>query len=223
MNSQSESAIGIMDGAFFVSKGELIDWVNTSLDISITKVEQCASGAIYCQIIDALFPGRVHMKRVNWNAKFDYEYLPNYKILQRAFDDCNISKHIEVDRLVRAKFQDNLEFLQWLKCFSENKCKRVVTGYEASKRRTGALPDWCRSICQERGQITKATSLTLKEQKVKEKKDRDFQLLIESERDFYFEKLREIEVLTEVTRDSDNPQVAALVSQIQQILFAEFP
>ncbi len=29
------------------------------------------------------------------------------------------SKHIEVDKLVRAKYQDNLEFMQWFKRFYE--------------------------------------------------------------------------------------------------------
>lgn len=193
----SDSAIGIMDGAFFVPKGELIDWVNNLLDLSITRVEQCASGAVYCQIIDALFPGKVAMKRVNWSAKLDYEFLPNYKILQRAFDDCNISKHIEVDRLVRAKFQDNLEFLQWMKSFYESNTQGG--SYNAKARR--------------------AVPVDLKKKAVVVRSPEKPSILAR-ERDFYFEKLRAIEILLD-KKVSSSPEVAVLIAEVQSILFAE--
>lgn len=52
------SSIGMMDPAFFVGKGELLSWLNDILDINYTKVEQCANGAAYCQVMDAIFPVR---------------------------------------------------------------------------------------------------------------------------------------------------------------------
>ena len=48
-------------------------------------MEQCATGAVYCQIIDAIYPGTVQMSKVNWQAKVDYEFAYNYKVLQAAF------------------------------------------------------------------------------------------------------------------------------------------
>jgi len=36
-------------------------------------------------------------------------------MLQNAFDKANIKKWIDVDKLIKAKYQDNLEFMQWLK------------------------------------------------------------------------------------------------------------
>ncbi len=74
------------------------------------KVEQCATGAVYCQIIDSIYPGTVQMTKLKWNAKFDYEYVENYKVLQKAFAKNDIKRHIEVDKLIKAKYQDNLEF-----------------------------------------------------------------------------------------------------------------
>ena len=198
----SDSAIGIMDGAFFVPKGELLLWANNLLDLSLSRVEQCASGAVYCQIIDALFPGRVQMKRVNWAAKLEYEFLPNYKILQRAFDDCNISKHIEVDKLVRAKLQDNLEFLQWLKSFYESKHQGGI--YDPRARRFGGdLPAWARKVtpAQPRQAVRKPNDLEI----------------LTKERDFYFGKLRDIELLT----GKENADASELIAQIQKILSAE--
>jgi microtubule-associated protein, RP/EB family len=41
----------------------------------------------------------------------------NYKLLQAAFNKQRVQRHVDVDKLIRAKYQDNLEFCQWLKAF----------------------------------------------------------------------------------------------------------
>jgi RP/EB family microtubule-associated protein len=136
----------MMEGAFFVSRTELLQWANGLLQVNLTKVEQCASGAVYCQIVDSCHPGTVKMSKLNWMAKADHEYVPNYKILQAAFDKNNIEKHIDVDKLIRAKYQDNLEFLQWMKAYWE----REGLGrreYEPLKAREGRpVPAWAKAL-----------------------------------------------------------------------------
>ena len=111
----SGDAIGMMEGAFFVGRGELLSWINEFFQLQLTKIEQCATGAVYCQILDAIFPGTVPLTKVKWQAKHDYEYVENYKVLQQAFAKNEIKRYIDVDKLVKAKYQDNLEILQWLK------------------------------------------------------------------------------------------------------------
>ena len=55
-----------------LSRGELLNWVNELLKTNLTKIEQLGTGAIYCQLVDALYPGKIPMSKVNWKAKFDY-------------------------------------------------------------------------------------------------------------------------------------------------------
>ena len=121
----------------YLSKNNLLEWVKNAFKISIDKVEQACTGALYCQIIDSCHPGKVKMNKVNWEATFDNEYLNNYKILQEAFQECGIKKNIEVERLCQEKFNDNLEFLQWMKKYYDN--NYFSTSYDAIKRRKGAI------------------------------------------------------------------------------------
>merc|ERR1719199_1359196 len=116
-------------------------WANSAFQLSLSKVEQCANGAVYCQVIDACHPGNVTMKKVNWSARADHESIPNYKVLQQAFDRSGIQRHIEVDKLIRGKYQDNLEMLQWIKTYFD----RTYPGGEydgPSHRFTNNPPEW---------------------------------------------------------------------------------
>jgi hypothetical protein len=126
-------SFGMMDGAFFVGKNELLRWVNSIYKLNMGKIEQACTGALYCQIIDSIHPGKVKMHKINWKAKLEHEYIQNFKILQQAFTDCKISKNIEVEKLIKGKYQDNLEFLQWMKRYAEE--RTIAMDYDPILRR----------------------------------------------------------------------------------------
>jgi microtubule-associated protein, RP/EB family len=107
----------MMDGAYFTSRNELLTFFNTLLNLNLTKIEQTASGAVACQLTEYLFPNSIPMSRVNWAAKSSHEYVGNYKLLQKAFTKNKVQRYVDVDKLIRGKYQDNLEFCQWLKAF----------------------------------------------------------------------------------------------------------
>ena len=96
------------------SRTELIAWLNDLLQVNYTKVEQCGTGGAYCQIMDSVF-GQYHsdllhfeefsvdsvcnvsiadvpMTRVKMNAKHEYEFIANFKILQNTFRAHKIDK-----------------------------------------------------------------------------------------------------------------------------------
>merc|ERR1739844_9376 len=64
-----------------------------------------------------LFPGCIPVKRVKFKTKLEHEYISNFKLLQGAFKKMTVDKIVPVDKLVKGRFQDNFEFLQWFKRF----------------------------------------------------------------------------------------------------------
>lgn len=140
--SEDPCTIGIMHPAFTVGKKVLLEWINSFFELSYAKVEDCSSGAVYCQICDCIFgKGAVNMSKVNWNAKSEYEYVANFKLAQTAFKSNNVTKEIPIVKLAKAKFQDNLEFLQWMKHFFD--CKYDGSEYNAPARRKGKVVTAC--------------------------------------------------------------------------------
>jgi len=235
-------AIGMMEGAYFVGRVELLNWLNEFLQLDYKKVEQVCSGSAYCQLMDALNPGKVPLHKVNFNAKFDYEFIKNFAVLQEVFTKVGIEKKIEVPVLVKGKFQDNLEFLQWMKKYfdmhyggdpydaigrRQTSGKGAVKGSSPAKKTTSNIKPSDKPVAKAPGTASKGTSLPIKAaspvgkstkapavaapvapatqsgdkgQRVQqlELQVEELQTIaaeVEKERDFYFAKLRDIEVL----------------------------
>ncbi|CRG99855.1 EB1 homolog, putative [Plasmodium relictum] len=159
--SKEFNSVGNMDIGFFVSRKELIEWINRCLKINITKIEQCSNGAVYIQLLDILFPNKSVLHKAKWNAKLEYECIINYKLIQNVFNKLGIKKHMDIDKLIKGKYQDNLEFLQWFKAFYERIVdynSEQIINYDAIERRklcilgekgdykllNNYLPDWAK-------------------------------------------------------------------------------
>ncbi|KAK9119316.1 hypothetical protein Scep_017409 [Stephania cephalantha] len=261
--------IGMMDGAYFVGRSEILAWVNATLQLNISRVEEAASGAIQCQMMDMTHPGIVPMHKVNFDAKTEYDMIQNYKVLQEVFTKLKIEKHIEVNKLVKGRPLDNLEFLQWLKryCDSvnggimnenynpvERRCKggkernprgaqRVAKSLQADNVANLALGEETGPInivtaadtistficlvirmllyidtgpkqgrmCSMSGRDDSASEIQALSEQVSDLKHSVDQL--EKERDFYFAKLRDIEILSQ-TPDIEHLPVAAAIRKI---------
>jgi len=160
---------GMMSQAYFKGKRELLSWISTFLEMDIPKVEVLASGAHYCQLLDALYPGSVNMTKVKFGAYQQVTFVHNWKLVQKAFEKHSIQKVIPVQRLIQARFQDNLEFLQWFyQYFTSSYHGRDYNPVERRKRYRGT--NHVKSLQQR--QITKdrqTSSIMTKERLISKK------------------------------------------------------
>ncbi|KAF0307080.1 Microtubule-associated protein RP/EB family member 1 [Amphibalanus amphitrite] len=118
-----------------MSRHDMLAWVNGCLQANYGKIEELCNGAAYCQFMDMMFPGSVLVKKIKFATKLEHEYIHNFKILQASFKKMNVDKIIPVDKLVKGKFQDNFEFLQWFKRFFD--ANYDGTEYDALEARGG--------------------------------------------------------------------------------------
>ena len=78
-------SMGVMHEGYFVGRKELSEWIRSNFDPGFNKVEDLASGVVYCKIIDSIYPGTVPMSKVKKDAKIEVDFIHNFKILQTAF------------------------------------------------------------------------------------------------------------------------------------------
>ncbi|ATZ54572.1 Bcbim1 [Botrytis cinerea B05.10] len=224
------------------SRQELVAWLNNLLQLNITKVEQCGTGAALCQVFDSIFLD-VPMSKVKFNVNTEYAYLQNFKVLQNTFTRHQVDRNIHVEQLIKCKMQDNLEFLQWTKRYwdqyfpggeydavarrraaggpgaAPSAAPRASAGSGAARR--GVTPTTTGARVAKVGAVgggaasaaLKAENDTLKETVAG----------LERERDFYFSKLRDIELLVQQACEEDpeiEKQEDGLIKHIQTILYS---
>nr|GMC88940.1 microtubule-associated protein RP/EB family member 1C [Ipomoea batatas] len=73
--SQQRNGVVMMDSAYFIGRSEILSWINSTLHLNLSKVEEAFTGAVPCQLMDAAHPGMVPMHKVNFDAKNDYNAL----------------------------------------------------------------------------------------------------------------------------------------------------
>ncbi|RKP08555.1 calponin homology domain-containing protein [Thamnocephalis sphaerospora] len=225
------------------SRNDLLAWINNLLQLNYTKIEQLGTGAAYCQIIDSIYRN-VPLSKVKFNAKADYEYVANFKVLQNSFDRNKIEKSIPVDRLIKCKMQDNLEFTQWIKQYWDNS-----QGYdndyskEAADRRKNSPGAPLRPGSSARAAGARAPSVAGRSGRLSAASgraspaDHNAALVqdltrqmsemrvnvdgLEKERDFYFQKLRDVELLLQdVAAQEELPPSDELIQLVQNILYS---
>ncbi|KXN72264.1 hypothetical protein CONCODRAFT_77861 [Conidiobolus coronatus NRRL 28638] len=251
------------------SRGELLKWINDLCQLSLNKIEECGTGAPYCQIMDSIY-GDLPLHRVKFDAKGEHEFLNNFKILQNVFAKHKVDKVIPVDKLVKLKMQDNLEFVQWLKRYWESNSSgdyydavarrkaapggaapassarappaRTATRPPAPAARSTPKPTAAKptsrgasSASQTRSGVSSGgpiKSQTASPRRTPQQQSREVENLIaqltdlsssfdamKSERDFYFDKLRDIEILTQ-KQSSMGFKEDSFVKQIQAVLYS---
>ncbi|XP_038211643.1 microtubule-associated protein RP/EB family member 1 isoform X1 [Zerene cesonia] len=236
-----------------LSRHDMLAWVNDALQSNFAKIEELCTGAAYCQFMDMLFPGSVPMKRIKFKTNLEHEYIQNFKILQAAFKKMSVDKIVPIDRLVKGRFQDNFEFLQWFKKFYDANYSGVP--YDAMAQREGlpmghgsaaGAPRSAPAVKKPAAPVAKVAArpqtigkanstvrsppvnLRLNQNakgdsKIIEELNLQINELkatvegLEKERDFYFGKLRDIEVICQEMEEQHN---GPIIQKILDILYA---
>lgn len=169
-------------------------------------------------------------------------------MLQACFTQNGVDKYIPVDRLIKLKFQENLEFLQWVKKFwdahfpgghydaiGRRGGKNLGASTEATRRpasmaRAGGIS----AIRSSTGPVRTTSSISNTNGNIREyeaklaamnKEVTELRLTIdevEKERDFYFGKLRDIELETQRITESGAAATmsgAEVAQAVQAILY----
>ncbi|KAG6336861.1 hypothetical protein ID866_2219 [Astraeus odoratus] len=235
-----------------MSRTDLLAWLNELLQLNYTKIEQCGTGGAYCQILDSIY-GDVPMSRVKMNAKHEYEFVANFKVMQ------NIFKAKKIDK---ARLRLILRTALWLTLFLANTHRETGEmqdarfwdsnyggqGYDPVARRKGAPTDTPATIAPLSGSRAGSASVGLgvgsrsggktpiggyrsgSTQPNEAIQNLQAQLRemsthmegLEKERDFYFAKLRDIEIL--VQQQMETLEAAGTedrtLKEIQKILYS---
>jgi len=195
--------------------------------------------------MDMLFPGCVQLKKIKFVTKLEHEYIQNFKVLQAAFKKMNVDKIVPVDKLIKGRFQDNFEFIQWFKKFFDanyqggdydamgargnldvggqsaskpvtNGASRMPARSQAPRARPPAMANRAPTRPGGIGASNAAANAQIE--------DLSNQLMeskltiegLEKERDFYFSKLRDIEVIAQ-EHENDGGE---FVQKALQVLYA---
>ena len=208
-----------------LNRHEIVEWVNDCLNSRYYKVEDLSTGKFfnisiyfqykfifsigdaYCNFLDMLHPGLIRLDRVKFCTKLEYEKINNFRIFQQGLTKIGCSARVPVEKLVKGRFQDNFEFIQWFKLFFDR--NYVVHDYDPTEARGGRplgshesrAPPASRSVASNSAASAAALirpalvkgQIAVLEEKITEVQANNEHVL--QERDFYFEKLREIELL----------------------------
>lgn len=178
------------------------------------------------------------MNRVKFNANAEYAYLENFKILSNTFRKHHIDRPIPVEMLVKCKMQDNLEFLQWSKRYWDQnfpggdydavgRRKGAGAGAGAAMPASRAAPTAARrtpaaaaprTTSRQAAPAGASAALQRENNELKESV-----VGLERERDFYFSKLRDIELLIQEAVEQDptiDEDENHILKKIQLILYS---
>jgi len=236
-----------------LSRNDYLNWINDSLQMNLTKIEQLCTGAVYCQFMDLLFPGTIPIKKIKFATKLETEYISNFKCLQTCFNKNGVDKVVPIEKLVKGKYMENFEFVQWFKKFFDANydgaeydalearggvqvgtqprglaaaaapkprapmAARPASSTAAPKRPQASVP------AQPKPRAAPAASTNANADVVRDLEDqmKEMQMSVdalEKERDFYYGKLRSIEIMCQEKEGED--EMGMLVGQILEVLYA---
>lgn len=227
-----------------VGKNELLAWVNSICGVNYHKIEDCSNGAAFCQIMDAIYPDSIALGKVNYDPVYESDIVNNFIILQESFNENKIQKNLNINELVRKKASATLEMMQWLYNYcSIYGCVDNYDPYERRKIFNCKEPNVTRNsgvpVLSRRKSERTISSPTIHRRKTLDSNQSAQQSLSESdsekkvrkleksvtrlenelmattkERQFYWEKLRDIEIYCNENQNESTKQILELLYRL---------
>lgn len=95
------------------SRKELAEWTTQLVGAQIsTDLKECASGAIFCHLVEAAHPGALEVRKVATNHTTEADAVHNFRMLADAMESLGVSAPVDVSELVKAQPQVTLSLLQ---------------------------------------------------------------------------------------------------------------
>lgn len=220
-----------------MSRHQMLKWVNTMVDGHYKKIEELCSGkslhalkivqidtmgnvscvsfvgAAYCQMMEMIFPNCINLKRVKMSAKLEHEWFHNMKLLQEALTRVKLDKTIPVDRLIKGRFQDNFEFLQWFKKFFDSQAPDLEN-IKSAANVVHPKPIKPRTVAIDNG-LSKKESLNDLLSSIEELNMKSTEVI--ETRDKAYIKLRQIEVL--LTKSIEQGEHVEFCNRVCDVLY----
>jgi len=125
---------------------ELLGWLNEVCETDYPRIELCSDGIAYCQIMDAIHPNSIPLQKLNCTflysslvtSKYEDDNSRNLKLLDDTCKRLGIPKVVPYAKLAKGKFQDNMEFLQWLYNYAVKTAPNISRTYNGYERRMSA-------------------------------------------------------------------------------------
>jgi len=180
------------------------------------------------------------MSRVRFYATQEWEREENLKIVQAVLTRNGIDRTVDVARLCKGKYQDNLEFLQWFKWFFDQTYQYQAGSYPAAEIRAKYMKQRGQTAPRPSQPLNRLNPRPARSQAASSPtKTEEYSKLLEKcehkqrEAKFYYNKLHEIELYTADLRDryleahpgaqaQDDPfDLLHILDTIEGVLFAE--
>eukprot|EP00899_Mesostigma_viride_P022614 jgi/Mesvir1/3537/Mv12008-RA.1 len=138
MPSAMEPAVTVHKVDKRLGRMELLAWMNDFLQTDYDKIQSLSDGIAYCQLVDAVFPGKVPLHKLNFNVQRHEDAEKNLRVLQAALNKLGIAKQVDVPALSRGKFGENNDFLQFCFTLVQRNLPHGQEAYQALERRLAA-------------------------------------------------------------------------------------
>ncbi|BDA43172.1 probable radial spoke head 1 homolog at C-terminar half [Coccomyxa sp. Obi] len=87
-------------------------WASNVLGLELHRLDQLQSGAVYLLILDAFHANIIPLTKIALGARYEYEFVYNYRLLKSTFERLNIVKFVDRQRLMSSP-EPHEHLLRW--------------------------------------------------------------------------------------------------------------